>query len=57
MARLFDMELAAVDFRTEGLLMAPAFAVPRLLARHGLTHANIACGKATRPSRLSTPST
>jgi acetyl-CoA C-acetyltransferase len=40
-ARLIDMELAAVDFRTEGLLMAPAFAVPRLLARHGLTYADI----------------
>lgn len=41
MARLVDMELAAVDFRVEGLLMAPAFAVPRLLARHGLTYADI----------------
>jgi acetyl-CoA C-acetyltransferase len=41
MARLVDFELAAVDFRVEGLLMAPAFAVPRLLARHGLTYANI----------------
>ena len=40
-AKLIDMELAAVDFRTEGLLMAPAFAVPRLLARHGLTYADI----------------
>jgi acetyl-CoA C-acetyltransferase len=40
--QLVDFELAAVDFRVEGLLMAPAFAVPRLLARHGLTYADIA---------------
>jgi acetyl-CoA C-acetyltransferase len=41
MARLVDSEVSAVDFRVEGLLMAPAFAVPRLLARHGLTYADI----------------
>ena len=35
-ARLVDWEIGAVDFRTEGLLMAPAFAIPRLLARNGL---------------------
>jgi acetyl-CoA C-acetyltransferase len=40
--KLIDYEVAAVDFRVEGLLMAPAFAVPRLLARHGLTYADIA---------------
>jgi acetyl-CoA C-acetyltransferase len=40
-ARLVDYEVSAVDFRKEGLLMAPAFAVPRLLARHGLTYADI----------------
>lgn len=40
--KLIDFEVAAVDFRVEGLLMAPAFAVPRLLARHGLTYADIA---------------
>ena len=40
-ARLIDYEIAAVDFRQEGLLMAPAFAVPRLLARHGLTYTDI----------------
>ncbi|MCC6869380.1 MAG: acetyl-CoA C-acyltransferase [Burkholderiales bacterium] len=39
--RLVDWEIAAVDFRTEGLLMAPAYAIPRLLARHGLTYADI----------------
>jgi acetyl-CoA C-acetyltransferase len=38
---LVDYELASVDFRVEGLLMAPGFAVPRLLARHGLTYADI----------------
>jgi acetyl-CoA C-acetyltransferase len=40
-ALLVDFEIAAVDFMKEGLLMAPAFAVPRLLARHGLTYADI----------------
>jgi acetyl-CoA C-acetyltransferase len=40
--RLLDWEIAAVDFMVEGLLMAPAYAVPRLLARHGLTFADIA---------------
>ena len=39
--RLVDWELASVDFHTEGLLMAPAFAVPRLLARHGLRYEDI----------------
>jgi acetyl-CoA C-acetyltransferase len=38
-AWLVDSEVAAVDFvhGDEGLLMAPAYAVPRLLARRGLT--------------------
>jgi acetyl-CoA C-acetyltransferase len=39
LAYLVDGETAAVDFvtRREGLLMAPVYAVPRLLARNGLT--------------------
>jgi acetyl-CoA C-acetyltransferase len=39
LAYLVDHETAAVDFvhGNEGLLMAPAYAVPRLLARNGLT--------------------
>ncbi|WP_028638097.1 acetyl-CoA C-acetyltransferase [Nocardioides sp. URHA0032] len=39
LAYLVDSETAAVDYvhGNEGLLMAPAYAVPRLLARHGLT--------------------
>jgi acetyl-CoA C-acetyltransferase len=40
-ARLIDWEIAAIDFRTEGLLMAPAFAIPRLLARNGLRYSDI----------------
>jgi acetyl-CoA C-acetyltransferase len=37
-AYLLDAEIAAVDFvHGEGLLMAPTIAVPRMLARHGLT--------------------
>jgi len=39
LATIVDAELAAVDFvhGRDGLLMAPAYAVPRLLARNGLT--------------------
>ncbi len=39
MATIRDAEVAAVDFRDEreGLLMAPAYAVARLLTRNGLT--------------------
>jgi acetyl-CoA C-acetyltransferase len=39
LAYFVDSELAAVDFVNghEGLLMAPAYAVPRMLSRHGLT--------------------
>jgi acetyl-CoA C-acetyltransferase len=40
-AKLVDWEIASIDLRTEGLLMAPAFAIPRLLARHGLTYADV----------------
>jgi acetyl-CoA C-acetyltransferase len=40
-ARLVDWEVAAVDIFREGLLMAPAYAIPRLLARHGLALADI----------------
>ena len=35
--RLVDYEIAAVDIFHEGLLMAPAYAIPRLLARNALT--------------------
>jgi acetyl-CoA C-acetyltransferase len=40
--RLVDFEMAAVDIFHEGLLMAPVSAIPRLLARHGLTFDDIA---------------
>ena len=37
-AHIIDYEVAAVDFvHGEGLLMAPTIAVPRMLARHGLS--------------------
>ena len=35
--KLVDWELGAVDIFHEGLLMAPAYAIPRLLARNRLT--------------------
>ena len=43
LAHIVDAEAAAVDFVSgdEGLLMAPAYAVPRLLARNGLTFADL----------------
>jgi acetyl-CoA C-acetyltransferase len=41
-ARLIDFEIAAVDIFHEGLLMAPVTAIPRLLARHGLSYGDIA---------------
>ncbi|WP_411376379.1 acetyl-CoA C-acetyltransferase [Arthrobacter sp. MPF02] len=43
LAAVVDAEAAAVDFvhGKDGLLMAPVFAVPRLLARHNLTLADI----------------
>ncbi|HEY8682359.1 MAG TPA: acetyl-CoA C-acyltransferase [Rhodanobacter sp.] len=42
--RLLDWQIAAMDFRhsDEGILMAPARAIPRLLARHRLRFAEIA---------------
>jgi len=42
LAAVVDAEAAAVDFvhGKDGLLMAPVFAVPRLLARHNLTLAD-----------------
>jgi acetyl-CoA C-acetyltransferase len=41
-ARLVDFEMAAVDILSEGLLMAPVSAIPRLLTRHGLKFNDIA---------------
>ena len=41
-ARLVDWEVAAVNVFAEGLLMAPAYAIPRMLARNGLAYRDIA---------------
>jgi len=41
-ARLVDWEIAAVDIFHEGLLMAPAYAIPRMLARNRLGYADVA---------------
>ncbi|HKQ29870.1 MAG TPA: acetyl-CoA C-acyltransferase [Burkholderiales bacterium] len=40
-ACLVDWEMAAVDIRNEGLLMAPAYAIPRLLYRQRLRYEDI----------------
>ena len=40
-ARLVDWEQAAIDIAADGLLMAPAIAIPRLLARHDLGYDDI----------------
>jgi acetyl-CoA acetyltransferase len=40
--KLVDWEIAAMDFHEEGILMAPARAIPRLLARHKLKAMDIA---------------
>jgi acetyl-CoA C-acetyltransferase len=40
-ARLVDFELGAVDLRSEGLLMAPAYVIPRLLTRNGLRYDDV----------------
>lgn len=40
-ARLVDFEVGAVDIFSEGLLMAPAYSIPRLLARNGLKYADV----------------
>lgn len=40
--RMTDWEIASIDIWHEGLLMAPANAIPRLLARNNLRYADIA---------------
>jgi len=39
--KILDYEVTAIDLRNEGLLMAPAYGVPRMLARNGLTLGDI----------------
>jgi len=41
-ARLVDWEQSAIDPRQDGLLIAPAVAIPRMLVRNGLRYADIA---------------
>jgi acetyl-CoA acetyltransferase family protein len=40
-ARLVDFEIPAVDLNDEGLLMAPSYAIPRLLERQGLRYDDV----------------
>jgi acetyl-CoA C-acetyltransferase len=39
--RLIDWEIGSIDLRHEGLLMAPAYSIPRLLARNDLNYGDI----------------
>jgi acetyl-CoA C-acetyltransferase len=39
--KLLDYEMSGVDIFTEGLLMAPAYAIPHLLARNAMTLSSI----------------
>jgi acetyl-CoA C-acetyltransferase len=39
--RIVDYEVTSIDLRNEGLLMAPAYGVPRMLARNGMTYADV----------------
>lgn len=39
--KLVDYEVTSIDLHNEGLLMAPAYGVPRLLARNGLKYSDI----------------
>jgi len=39
--RLVDYEVGAIDLFNEYLLMAPAYSIPRLLARNGLAYADV----------------
>lgn len=39
--RLLDFEITSVNITDEGLLMAPSYAIPRLLARHNLIYSDI----------------
>ena len=48
---LVDWEIAAMDYHEEGILMAPARAIPRLLARNKLHFKDIDLGTSTRRSR------
>jgi acetyl-CoA C-acetyltransferase len=40
--KLIDWEIASIDLWVEGLLMAPAYAIPRMLARRNLRYDDIA---------------
>jgi acetyl-CoA C-acetyltransferase len=40
--KLVDWEIASIDLWVEGLLMAPAYAIPRILARQNLRYDDIA---------------
>ncbi len=41
-ARLVDFEFASIDLRGEGLLMAPSYAIPRMLDRHAMRYDDVA---------------
>jgi acetyl-CoA C-acetyltransferase len=39
--KVLDFEVTSIDLHHEGLLMAPAYGLPRMLARNGLTYGDI----------------
>ncbi|MEJ7755669.1 MAG: acetyl-CoA C-acetyltransferase [Nocardioidaceae bacterium] len=57
LAYLTDYETAAVDYvhGGEGLLMAPAYAMPRMLARHGIGPAGLRLLRGPRGFRVAGP--
>lgn len=48
--KLVDWQFAAMDYGEEGILKAPARAIPRPLARHGLRLDEIALLETMKPS-------
>ena len=40
-AKLIDYEITSVDLRSEGLLMAPSYAIPRMFTRRGMRYEDV----------------
>ena len=55
--KMIDWEVAAVDIFEEGLLMAPAYAIPRIMARTTWATTTSSYGRFTRHSPHRSPAT